>query len=152
MSRQTQANQTRKKKTVIPGKIFNLQSCNQHGYSFIAATVSAKKITGGGRIDWPCSNFLCAPSKGTITIEYEFWPPAKSKESRSDDERGEEHKGIVKMTGQIGAKVEIAAANDVGGGAQIAITLTDSYHWTSSTVLSALKERFRVFSHYSTSK
>jgi len=107
----------------MPGKLFSFQKCNQDGYSFLAASVAmGSKITGGGRLDFPCSNFLCAPTGGTITIEYEFYPPVSSDPSKSDDGRGEKHTGVLKMKGQIGCMVAIAKAKDDGGGAQVSVT------------------------------
>jgi len=55
-------------------------------------------------------------------IEYEFFPPAESDKCKSDDGRGEQHEGIFTMSGLIGCMVSIAAPEDAGGGAQIAIT------------------------------
>ena len=113
---------------ILPGKMFFFQKCSQSGYSFLAATVTGKNgVTGGGRLDFPCASFACAPSGGTITLEYQLFPPVKSKnKGKADDDHGEKNEGLVALSGQIGLMIAIARAKAAGGGADIAITIYGS--------------------------
>lgn len=112
---------------IMPGKMFSFQMCTQHGYSFLAGSASGKTgLTVGGRLDFPCASFSCAPTGGTINIEYQIWPKVKSENSGdADDDHGEKNSGFVDLSGHVGIMVSIAGGQ-VAGGANIAITIYGS--------------------------
>jgi len=105
---------------LLPGGIFFFQKCYEANKSFVAATVSARVITGGGRLEWPCAGFACDPSGGTIMFERALFPTKTKNTAVADDNHGAKRIGPVKIGGHIGVMIGIAKDSS---GVKVAITV-----------------------------